>query len=117
MRAVEDHGPVGSTARAASDRRAARGAQYRAERDRLEPYREVARQVILLRTRAGISQEALARRVGTSKSAIARLESGRHQPTVETLRRVAAAFDVRLNIAFEAPPDPGAELRGGALAL
>lgn len=114
---MDGDAPVGSTARAASDRRAARSADYRAERERLEPVREVARQVILLRTRAGISQEELARRVGTSKSAIARLESGRHQPTVETLRRVAAAFDVRLVIEFETPPERPGGLAGGALAL
>jgi hypothetical protein len=52
---------------------------YRAEQDRLAPYREVARKVILLRTRHRISQEELARRVGTSKSAMVRLESGRHR--------------------------------------
>jgi transcriptional regulator with XRE-family HTH domain len=75
------------------------------ERDRLQPYREVAREVILLRTRAGISQDELARRVGTSKSAIARLESGRHQPTVETLRRVAEALGTTLVIGFERPAE------------
>jgi ribosome-binding protein aMBF1 (putative translation factor) len=117
MAAMEADGPVGSTARAASDRRAVRSVEYRAERERLGPYREVARQVILLRTRSGISQEELARRVGTSKSAIARLESGRHQPTVETLRRVAAAFDVRLVIEFEAPQEPTSGLPSEALAL
>jgi transcriptional regulator with XRE-family HTH domain len=93
--------PIGSTAEEASERRAASSAEYRAERERLRPYREVARLVILLRTREGISQEELARRVGTSKSAIVRLESGRHQPTVETLRRVAEAFGARLVIGFE----------------
>jgi ribosome-binding protein aMBF1 (putative translation factor) len=110
--AMDNGGPVGSTARSASDRRATQSA----ERERLEPCREVARRVILLRTRAGISQEELARRVGTSKSAIARLESGRHQPTVETLRRVAAAFELRLVIEFEAPRERSGGLPD-ALAL
>lgn len=102
---------MGSTAEEASSRRAARSDEYRAEQERLRPYREVARLVILLRTRAGISQEELARRVGTSKSAIVRLESGRHQPTVETLRRIAEAFDSRLVIRFESrrPPEPPGE--------
>ena len=97
----EFEGPIGSSARQASQRRAARSEAYRAERDRLGPYRDVAREVILLRTRAGLSQEELAGRVGTSKSAIARLESGRHQPTVETLRRVAEALGTTLVIGFE----------------
>lgn len=93
--------PVGSTVQEASIRRAARSPEYRAEQERLAPYREVAQQVIILRTRHGISQEALARRMGTSKSAIVRLESGRHRPSMETLRRVAEAFGTRLMIGFE----------------
>lgn len=105
MRAVEiPTSPIGSNAAEASDRRASRSEEYRDERERLRSYREVARLVILMRTRAGISQEELARRVGTSKSAIARLETGRHQPTVETLRRVAEAFGTRLVIEFEDAP-------------
>jgi DNA-binding XRE family transcriptional regulator len=103
---VEPSNPIGSTARVASARRAARSDEYRGELERLRPYREVARLVILLRTRAGISQGELARRVGTSKSAIVRLESGRHQPTVETLRRVAEAFGARLVIGFETARGP-----------
>jgi transcriptional regulator with XRE-family HTH domain len=51
--------------------------------------------------RAGISQAELARRVGTTKSAISRLESGRHRPNVETLQRVAEAVGARLVITFE----------------
>ena len=117
MRLMDLDSPVGATAQEASERRAALGAEYRSERERLAPYREVARQVILLRTRAGISQEELPRRVGTSKSAITRLESGRHQPTVETLRRVAAAFDVRLVIEFETPREQTGGFKGEALAL
>jgi len=49
----------------------------------------------------GISQEELARRVGTSASAIARLETGSHRPSVETLRRVAHALDRDLVISFQ----------------
>ncbi len=96
--------PVGTTAQEAGRRRATRSAEYRAEQQRLAPYREVAQQVIMMRTRQGLSQEALARLVGTSKSAIVRLESGRHRPTMETLRRVAAAFGTRLVIGFEELP-------------
>jgi DNA-binding XRE family transcriptional regulator len=95
--------PIGATAEEASRRRAARSPEYRAEQERLAPYREIARQVILLRTRQGISQEPLAQRVGTSKSAIVRLESGFHHPNMETLRRVAEAFGTRLVVGFTEP--------------
>ena len=45
-----------------------------------------------------LTQEALAERVGTSKAAISRLESGRHAPTAETLRKIARAFGGHLVI-------------------
>lgn len=48
-----------------------------------------------LRAVAGLSQQDLAERLGTTQSAIARLEAGRQEPTVGTLRRLAAALDCR----------------------
>jgi len=46
---------------------------------------ELARSVIEARTRAGLTQEQLARRMGTTQSVIARLESGRVCPSTKTL--------------------------------
>jgi transcriptional regulator with XRE-family HTH domain len=82
------------------DDHAGRDAEYRAALERLLPYERIARLVIGLRMELGVSQEELARRVGTSPSAIARLESGSHRPSVETLRRVATALDRELVIGF-----------------
>jgi len=93
--------PVGRTHGVAMDEAAAHDPAYRAALDRLLPYERIARLVISLRMEMGISQEELARRVGTSASAIARLESGHHRPSVETLRRVARALDRDLVIGFK----------------
>ena len=93
--------PIGSTAADAARRRAATSAVYRSEHARLEPYEAVARQVIALRARHGLSQEELANRIGTSHSQISRIESGQHRTSVETLRRIAEAFDASLVISFE----------------
>ncbi|MGH9160374.1 MAG: helix-turn-helix transcriptional regulator [Vicinamibacteraceae bacterium] len=93
--------PVGSTTQQAQRRRARASAAYRAEQRRLAPFEEVARLVIKQRAALGISQQELARRVGTSHSAISRLESGRHKTSVETLQRVAEALGVRLVLGFE----------------
>ena len=48
------------------------------------------------RTRAGLSQRALAKRAGTAQSAIARIERGQTSPTWHTLERLlkAANYEV-----------------------
>ena len=54
--------------------------------------------MIRARTEAGLTQEALAERMGTTQSAVARLEGGRVSPTVETLQRYAKAVGKRLKV-------------------
>ena len=60
------------------------------------------------RRRAGLSQGDLARRAGTSQSAVARVERGHSSPTLATLERLvgAAGFDLRLELAPRAASDP-----------
>ena len=53
---------------------------------------------ITARAAAGRTQQALAERMGTTQSAVARLEGGRVSPTVETLRRYAKAVGKRLRV-------------------
>ena len=64
-------------------------------------FEELARLVIRHRARLGLSQKELAGRVGTSHSAISRIESGRHRTSVATLKRLAEALDLRLVVGFE----------------
>jgi repressor LexA len=54
------------------------------------------------RARAGLSQAALARLVGTSQSAVARLESGRHDVQLSTLIRYTRALGLRLDLVEDA---------------
>ena len=75
------------------------------ELERLRPFEEVARQIVRLRLDHGLSQGALAERVGTTKSAISRLESGQHAPNLATLERIAAAFGGHVEIAFHVPDE------------
>ncbi|WP_420129798.1 helix-turn-helix domain-containing protein [Longimicrobium sp.] len=63
----------------------------------------IARNVIRLRVRSGITQTALAQRVGTSQPRIAQIESAQANVTVDTLDRVAAAFGVQTATLFERP--------------
>src|SRR5665647_2867489 len=51
---------------------------------------------------AGLSQDALAARAGTSQPAVSRYESGASSPSVETLDRLLAAMGSRLELVAEA---------------
>ena len=100
---MESVSPIGRSVRKDMSGQARLDPEVRAELERLRPFEEVARQIIRLRMDHGLSQEALAERVGTTKSAISRLESGQHAPNLATLEKVAAAFGGHLEIAFSVP--------------
>jgi len=71
-----------------------------------------------MRLAAGLSQRALAERVGTSQPAVVRYERGAATPSWETLQRIAAACGRRVKIRVEALPDPHqVELAEGMLRL
>jgi len=57
-------------------------------------------EVLKARTASGLTQADLAARVGTTQSAIARLESGTpiHSPSIVTLQRYARAMGYRVEI-------------------
>ncbi len=60
---------------------------------------QVIDQLIKARTRAGLTQDAVAERMGTTKSAVSRLESaGKHTPSISTLKRYAQAVGCDLQI-------------------
>ena len=62
---------------------------------------EIAQRVYDLRTKAGISQRELAKRVGTSASAICRLEDADYDGhSLYLLKRIAQALDQRVEIRF-----------------
>jgi len=87
-----------------SRRRARQDPEYRAEHERLAPYEAVARVVIMRRLELGLTQQELAVRMGTSHSAISRIESGRHRTSLATLQRLAAALEFRFVVGFESGP-------------
>jgi len=62
---------------------------------------EIARKIFDLRTKAGLSQRQLAERVGTSASAICRLEDADYEGhSLSLLKRIAEALDKRIEIRF-----------------
>lgn len=94
--------PIGSPSEAGRKRREESEA-YRREQERVSEFAEIAELVILYRTRHDLTQLDLARLIGTSHSAISRLESGQHKTSVETLRRIAQSLGLHLKITFEDP--------------
>lgn len=93
--------PVGTPTALARGRRAERSAAYRKEQQRVAEFERIARLVIKYRTELKLTQKELADRVGTSHSAISRIEGGQHKTNIETLVRIAHALDQRLVIGFE----------------
>lgn len=67
--------------------------------DALELEYGVASQMLKARSRAGLTQDVVAERMGTTKSAISRLESaGKHAPSLATLKRYASAVGCELQV-------------------
>lgn len=70
----------------------------KAEYEKLAPKYALISNLIDVRLRKGISQADLAKKMGTKQSAIARLESGRANPTVDFLDRISSALGSKLEI-------------------
>lgn len=59
----------------------------------------LASQMLKARAKAGLTQDVVAERMGTTKSAISRLEAaGRHAPSLATLKKYAAAVGCELQV-------------------
>jgi transcriptional regulator with XRE-family HTH domain len=73
--------------------------------------RNVSRLVQEARQHADLTQRDLAERVGTSQSAIAKLEQGATNPTIDTLARcvAAAGFELRIELVPLPRHDPVVE--------
>ena len=62
---------------------------------------ELARMIYRLRTQAGLTQETLAKQIGTTASVICRLEDSHYEGhSLKMLKRIAAAINKRLEIRF-----------------
>lgn len=83
------------------DRRHPPSAEDLSLRSEFDQMFDVAQQVFDLRTKAGLTQQELAERVGTTKSAICRLEDADYDKhSMAMLRRIAAAVNHRVQVRF-----------------
>ena len=96
----DNSGPLGHSTGAARRRRAAASPEYRRAYDALAVARHVASQVLEYRLDRGSTQQQLAELIGTSVPQISRIESGIHNPTLQTLQRLAEVMGKRLTVSF-----------------
>ena len=75
--------------------------EYQKAYEALEGEFGLAKAVIEARSRVGLTQAELARKMGTTQPVLARLEGGRTRPSMRTLERLARATGTRLLISFE----------------
>jgi transcriptional regulator with XRE-family HTH domain len=80
--------------------RALERADVKAEYDRLDEEFAFLDEFLKARAAAGVTQAEVAERIGTTQSAIARLESGsgKHSPSLATLQKYAHALGCRLEL-------------------
>ena len=71
---------------------------FRAEYARLAPEFALARSLIKARTKAGMTQAQVAKRMGTTQSVVARIESGQNAPNLKTLEKYAQAVGRRIEV-------------------
>ena len=80
--------------------RALNRAEVKAEYAQLDEEFALLDEFLKARAAAGITQAEVAERIGTTQSAVARLESGRgkHSPSLATLQKYAHALGCRLEL-------------------
>ena len=75
--------------------------EFKKEYLKAKPEFEVTRALIEARIKKGLTQKSLANKLKTTQSAISRLESGRANPTISFMQKLATAFDSYLEIHFK----------------
>ena len=74
--------------------------KFKAEWERQQPEFAMIQAMIDIRRKKDLSQKELAKKLGTTQSAISRLEKGNISPTVNFLQKLAEALDSKLDIRF-----------------
>ena len=74
--------------------------EFRAEWEALEPERQIIRAIIEGREEKHMTQKQLAEATGIAQADISRLESGTANPSLHTLKRLAAGMGMVLKVEF-----------------
>jgi len=68
------------------------------EYNKLSPRYRIISDFIAARIKKGLTQQQLAQKIGTKQSAIARLESGNVNPSLEFMEKIASVMGYKLTI-------------------
>ncbi|MGZ5934779.1 MAG: helix-turn-helix domain-containing protein [Rhizomicrobium sp.] len=79
-------------------RRMLKNPEFKKEYDALEEEFALINELLGARARAKLTQAQVARRMGTSQSAVARMESGRTPPSISSLIKYAHATGSKVEI-------------------
>lgn len=74
--------------------------EFKEEYEKLKPRYELISLIIKTRLEQNLTQEELAKRIGTKKSNISRLESGNYNPSLDFIIKVADAFGKKVKLEF-----------------
>jgi len=75
--------------------------EIKAEYDALEPEFSIIQALIDARAQSGLTQQQLSARTGIAQSDISKFENGNGNPSLKTLRRLAAGMGMKLSVHFE----------------
>jgi transcriptional regulator with XRE-family HTH domain len=96
---------------------ACEGTPEGAGRDSTVSAARLGRRLRMSRRRLGLTQDALSGRTGLSKSFLSQLESGRANPTLDSLHRLAEAVETPLSVLLGGPGQGPAARPPAAIAL
>ena len=74
--------------------------EFKQEYDALEPEFTIMQAMIDARKASGLTQKELSERTGIAQSDISKLECGNGNPSLQTLRRLAAGMGMQVRIEF-----------------
>lgn len=73
---------------------------FKTEYDALEPEFSIIQAMIDARKASGLTQQQLAEKTGIAQADISKLENGSANPSLRTLRRLAAGMGMQLKLEF-----------------
>ena len=74
--------------------------EFRTEWEALEPERQITRAIIEGREANDLTQKQLSEATGIAQADISRLENGTGNPSIRTLKRLAAGLGMQLKLEF-----------------